>query len=142
MAFPPQRPYLPLGTLRNAVTYPSPPEAFLTADVRCALERCDFGSLLLKPDLEEQWDRELSAGEQERIALARLLLHKPGWVFLDEATAALDVARCTSWKKLARRQTARLDPDQICLELNTAAVRRSFDKIGNWFNAPLNARQP
>jgi putative ATP-binding cassette transporter len=90
MAFLPQRPYLPLGTLRNATTYPSPPDAFSDADVRHALERCDLGNLLAKLDHEERWDRELSLGEQERIAFARLLLHKPGWVFLDEATAALD----------------------------------------------------
>ncbi len=90
MAFLPQRPYLPLGTLRNAVTYPSPPHAYSDADVRRALERCDLGSLAAKLDREERWDRELSLGEQERLAFARLLLHKPGWVFLDEATAALD----------------------------------------------------
>jgi vitamin B12/bleomycin/antimicrobial peptide transport system ATP-binding/permease protein len=90
MAFLPQRPYLPLGTLRNAVTYPSPPDAFSIATVRQALERCDLGNLLDKLDRVERWDRELSLGEQERLAFARLLLHKPGWVFLDEATAALD----------------------------------------------------
>ncbi len=90
MAFLPQRPYLPLGTLRNAVTYPSKPDAYSDTAVRLALERCDLGNLLAKLDVEERWDRELSLGEQERIAFARLLLHKPGWVFLDEATAALD----------------------------------------------------
>jgi putative ATP-binding cassette transporter len=90
MAFLPQRPYLPLGTLRNAVTYPSPPNAYSDADVRQALRRCDLGSLVPKLDREERWDRELSLGEQERIAFARLLLHKPGWIFLDEGTAALD----------------------------------------------------
>jgi putative ATP-binding cassette transporter len=90
MAFLPQRPYLPLGTLRNAVTYPHPPEAFSDADVRQALERCDLSNLVAKLDLVERWDRELSLGEQERLAFARLLLHKPGWVFIDEATAALD----------------------------------------------------
>jgi vitamin B12/bleomycin/antimicrobial peptide transport system ATP-binding/permease protein len=90
MAFLPQRPYLPLGTLRNAVTYPSPPDAFSDADVRSALERCDLATLASRLDQKERWDRELSLGEQERLAFARLLLHKPGWVFLDEATAALD----------------------------------------------------
>jgi putative ATP-binding cassette transporter len=90
MAFLPQRPYLPLGTLRNALSYPSPPNAFLDADVRQALVRCDLGDLVLKLDKTERWDRELSLGEQERLAFARLLLHKPAWVFLDEATAALD----------------------------------------------------
>lgn len=90
MAFLPQRPYLPLGTLRNAVTYPSRPDAYSDADVRQALRRCDLGSLIPKLDRVERWDRELSLGEQERIAFARLLLHKPAWIFLDEATAALD----------------------------------------------------
>nr|AWM09020.1 hypothetical protein CIT39_23005 [Bradyrhizobium symbiodeficiens]QDF39603.1 ATP-binding cassette domain-containing protein [Bradyrhizobium symbiodeficiens] len=90
MSFLPQRPYLPLGTLRNALSYPSPADAFLDADVRQALERCDLGDLIPKLDKTERWDKELSLGEQERLAFARLLLHKPGWVFLDEATAALD----------------------------------------------------
>ena len=90
MAFLPQRPYLPLGTLRNAVTYPSPPNAFSDADVRRAFERCGLGNLVTRLDVEERWDRELSLGEQERLAFARVLLHRPGWVFLDEATAALD----------------------------------------------------
>jgi putative ATP-binding cassette transporter len=90
MAFLPQRPYLPLGTLRNAMTYPGAPDAFSDADVRQALERCDLGNLITKLDQMERWDKELSLGEQERLAFARLLLHKPGWVFLDEATAALD----------------------------------------------------
>jgi len=90
MAFLPQRPYLPLGTLRNAMTYPDQPDAFSDADVRQALERCDLGNLVGKLDEAERWDKELSLGEQERLAFARLLLHRPGWVFLDEATAALD----------------------------------------------------
>lgn len=90
MAFLPQRPYLPLGTLRNAVTYPDPPGAFSDADVRQALNRCDLSNLATKLDTMKRWDRELSLGEQERLAFARLLLHKPSWVFLDEATAALD----------------------------------------------------
>jgi putative ATP-binding cassette transporter len=90
LAFLPQRPYLPLGTLRNAMSYPDPPDAFSDADVRRALERCDLDNLITKLDRVERWDKELSLGEQERLAFARLLLHKPGWVFLDEATAALD----------------------------------------------------
>jgi vitamin B12/bleomycin/antimicrobial peptide transport system ATP-binding/permease protein len=90
MSFLPQRPYLPLGTLRNALSYPAPPDAFSDADVRQALERCDLGNLVTRLDQEQRWDKELSLGEQERLAFARLLLHKPGWVFLDEATAALD----------------------------------------------------
>jgi putative ATP-binding cassette transporter len=72
------------------MTYPGPPDAFPDEDVRQALERCDLGNLIVKLDHVKRWDKELSLGEQERLAFARLLLHKPGWVFLDEATAALD----------------------------------------------------
>ena len=90
MAFLPQRPYLPLGTLRNALTYPAAVDAFSDADVRQALERCGLGNLIDKLDKDDRWDKELSLGEQERLAFARVLLHKPAWVFLDEATAALD----------------------------------------------------
>ncbi|MBM3527433.1 MAG: ABC transporter ATP-binding protein/permease [Alphaproteobacteria bacterium] len=90
MAFLPQRPYLPLGTLRNAVVYPRAPQDVPDDEVRRALERCDLGQFLDRLDTEERWDRELSLGEQERLAFARLLIHKPRWVFLDEATAALD----------------------------------------------------
>jgi len=90
MAFLPQHPYLPLGTLRNALSYATAPDTFSDAQVRQALERCDLGHLIAKLDQVERWDRELSLGEQQRLAFARLLLHRPSWVFLDEATAALD----------------------------------------------------
>jgi putative ATP-binding cassette transporter len=90
MAFLPQRPYLPLGTLRNALTYPSAPDARSDADVRKALERCDLAHLIAKLDEAGRWDKELSLGEQERLAFARVVLNRPSWVFLDEATAALD----------------------------------------------------
>jgi putative ATP-binding cassette transporter len=90
MAFLPQRPYLPLGSLRNAMSYPAPTDAFPDRDVQQALERCGLGHLIGKLDQTERWDRQLSLGEQECLAFARVLLHKPSWVFLDEATAALD----------------------------------------------------
>jgi putative ATP-binding cassette transporter len=90
MMFMPQRPYLPLGSLRAAVTYPAPPKKFSKKAVRAALERVGLGEIQDRLDDEERWDKVLSGGEQQRIAFARLLLHKPGWIFLDEATSALD----------------------------------------------------
>jgi putative ATP-binding cassette transporter len=90
MAFLPQHPYLPLGTLRNAMAYPNRPDTYSDTELQRALERCDLGNLVPKLEDVERWDKELSLGEQERLAFARLLLHKPSWVFLDEATAALD----------------------------------------------------
>ncbi|MBA1154900.1 ABC transporter ATP-binding protein/permease [Microvirga mediterraneensis] len=90
MMFLPQRPYLPLGTLRAAISYPASPETFDDADVREALERCGLGEFVDMLDKPERWDRSLSLGQQQRVAFARVLLHRPKWVFMDEATSALD----------------------------------------------------
>ena len=89
MMFMPQRPYLPLGTLRAAVSYPAEAGRFDDAAVRDALERVDLGHLALSLDRTERWDRQLSLDEQQRLAFARLLLHAPRWVMLDDATDAL-----------------------------------------------------
>jgi putative ATP-binding cassette transporter len=88
--FMPQRPYLPLGTLRAALCYPAAPDHFDDALVRSALERCQLGEFVGDLDRHERWDKALSLGQQQRIAFARLVLHKPRWVFMDEATSALD----------------------------------------------------
>ena len=90
--FLPQRPYLPLGTLRAAVCYPAAPDAFGDASVCAALDRCGLGEFVNALDREERWDRTLSLGQQQRVAFARVLLHRPSWVFMDEATSALDEA--------------------------------------------------
>lgn len=90
MMFMPQRPYLPLGTMRAAITYPDPPDAFNTAEIDAVIKRVGLADLLPSLDSEERLDRTLSLGQQQLIAFARLLLHEPAWVFLDEATSALD----------------------------------------------------
>jgi putative ATP-binding cassette transporter len=90
MMFMPQRPYLPLGPLRAAVTYPAAPGDFSTEVIRNALGRVGLAELTPSLEVEERWDRTLSLGQQQRLAFARALLHRPAWVFLDEATAALD----------------------------------------------------
>jgi putative ATP-binding cassette transporter len=90
--FLPQRPYLPLGTLRRALTYPAPPDAFSDEAVRAALADADLAHLAPRLDEEDQWSARLSGGEQQRVALARVLLNRPRWLFLDEATASLDPA--------------------------------------------------
>ena len=92
MMFMPQRPYLPLGTLRAAISYPRTGEAFDDAALVEALETVGLGRLADQLDQEERWDRILSLGEQQRLAFVRLLLHRPRWIFMDEATAALDEA--------------------------------------------------
>ncbi|MDJ0390971.1 ABC transporter ATP-binding protein/permease [Roseomonas sp. E05] len=88
--FLPQRPYLPLGTLRQVVAYPRDPSAFSEESIAAALEKAGLGALLPRLGEAEPWERRLSGGEQQRVALARALLLKPRWLFLDEATASLD----------------------------------------------------
>jgi len=104
MMFMPQRPYLPLGTLRGAIAYPAAPKKFPDAAVTAALERCGLAHLMGRLDEDERWDRMLSLGEQQRLAFARLLLHRPRWVFMDEATAALDEANQDAMMGLFREQ--------------------------------------
>lgn len=86
----PQKPYLPIGTLRAALAYPRLPASY--DDARCtrALELCELPTLGARLDEEAHWAQILSGGEQQRLALARVFLHRPAWLFLDEATAAID----------------------------------------------------
>lgn len=86
--FLPQKPYLPLGTLRTALCYPA---ALRTDDEAAAvLVQCQLGHLTGKLDEEAEWARTLSLGEQQRLAICRVLLNRPQLVFLDEASSAMD----------------------------------------------------
>ena len=86
----PQKPYIPIGTLRNAVTYPQDAAGFDDAALHKALENALMGPFIERLDEEDNWSQRLSGGEQQRLAVARALLAKPDWLFLDEATSALD----------------------------------------------------
>jgi vitamin B12/bleomycin/antimicrobial peptide transport system ATP-binding/permease protein len=90
MMFMPQRPYLPLGSLHAAVSYPAEPERFDSAAVGAALERVGLDYLVPSLEREQRWDKDLSLDEQQRLAFARLLLHQPRWVLLDDAMGALE----------------------------------------------------
>ena len=86
--FLPQKPYLPLGTLRAALYYPtSARHDPQTAEI---LQRCQLGHLVKALDEEDDWSRRLSLGEQQRLAVGRVLLNRPRIVFLDEASSAMD----------------------------------------------------
>jgi vitamin B12/bleomycin/antimicrobial peptide transport system ATP-binding/permease protein len=86
----PPRPYLPLGTLRAGASYPAAPGRFDHAAVTTALERVGLSHLLAALDHDGRWDKDLSLEEQQRLAFARLLLHRPRWVLLSDALGALD----------------------------------------------------
>ncbi|MBO0733898.1 MAG: ABC transporter ATP-binding protein/permease, partial [Methylocapsa sp.] len=88
----PQRPYIPIGTLRAAVTYPEKPESYDDEAIRNALHSAKLKNFLSELDCEDNWQQRLSGGEQQRLAIARALLAKPDWLFLDEATSAMDEA--------------------------------------------------
>ena len=86
----PQRSYFPVGTLQAAIVYPAEASAFSSDQVRDALVSVGLPQLVPQLSEEAHWNRMLSLGEQQRLGLARALLHAPQYLFLDEATASLD----------------------------------------------------
>jgi putative ATP-binding cassette transporter len=86
----PQRPYFPLGTLRQALTYPTVAGAVSEPDIREALAAVGLGHLVDRLDEEAEWGTVLSGGEQQRIGFARMLINRPGVLLLDEAVAMLE----------------------------------------------------
>jgi putative ATP-binding cassette transporter len=86
----PQRPYFPVGSLRAAIAYPAEETAFSAEQVGETLSAVGLPKLAPRLDEDAHWNRTLSLGEQQRLGIARALLHKPQYLFLDEATASLD----------------------------------------------------
>jgi vitamin B12/bleomycin/antimicrobial peptide transport system ATP-binding/permease protein len=123
--FVPQRPYLPLGTLANALRYPGI-DAFSIHRLEAALEEVGLGALAAELNEVQNWSQRLSLGEQQRLAFARILLLEPILLFLDEATSALDelcearlygLLRTAPWRptivSVGHRSTLRDFHDQI-----------------------------
>jgi putative ATP-binding cassette transporter len=99
--FIPQHPYFPNGSLREALAYPEPAGSYTDDAMRQALVDALLPGLVAELDKFDAWGQKLSGGEQQRLAIARVLLKQPAWIFADEATSALDAqAEATLYRKL------------------------------------------
>ena len=100
----PQRPYFPVGSLKAAIVYPAEAGAFSSDRVRDVLIAVGLPQLAARLDEEAHWNRMLSLGEQQRLGIARALLHEPQYLFLDEATASLDETSEAALYKLIEKK--------------------------------------
>ncbi len=102
--FLPQKPYLPMGTLREVLCYPLAADRFDDARLRDALAQVQLGALAEVLDDTDNWMQRLSPGEQQRLGFARALLAAPDWLFLDEASSALDASLEAQMYELVLRE--------------------------------------
>jgi putative ATP-binding cassette transporter len=100
--FLPQKPYIPLGDLRQALLYPDAGTGVRTEQLVDVLNKVGLGHLAAALDTVDLWAQRLSGGEQQRLAIARVLLAQPAIIFLDEATASLDEAGQATLYRLLR----------------------------------------
>ena len=84
MMFMPRTPYLPPGNLREALAYPAPAQSFETSSYEMALDKVGLTGLATTLDEPGRWDRQLNEDEQQALAFARLILHRPTWIVMDE----------------------------------------------------------
>jgi putative ATP-binding cassette transporter len=107
LLFLPQKPYLPLGSLKHAVSYPDDASKHPDDEVKMALEAVGLPHMTDDLERTENWAQVLSGGEQQRLAFARALLNQPDWLFLDEATSALPEADQDALYRLVKQRLPR-----------------------------------
>jgi putative ATP-binding cassette transporter len=141
----PQRPYFPLGTLRQALAYPTLAEAVDDGALRAAMAAAGLGHLATRLDEEAEWGTVLSGGEQQRVAFARALIARPDVLLLDEAVTTLEEA---DGRELYRMLAERM-PDAIVISIGRAAAlgsahRRAIelDGVSAAARGPLRAAVP
>lgn len=118
----PQRPYLPIGTLGAAVTYPAVAGTFDAARIAELLNAVGLPALASRLDEEQHWSRMLSLGEQQRIGIARAILHSPNYLLLDEATASLDEPSEAALYKLLQERL----PDTTIVSIGHRSTLAAF----------------
>jgi vitamin B12/bleomycin/antimicrobial peptide transport system ATP-binding/permease protein len=120
--FLPQRPYVPIGTFRDVVSFPSSAGSFDDVSIAEALRACYLDTFMTSLDDVQHWGQRLSPGEQQRLGFARALLQNPDWLFLDEATTALDEVMEQHLYKLIRSRL----PDTTYISIAHRLTLASF----------------
>ncbi|MFZ0943097.1 MAG: ABC transporter ATP-binding protein/permease [Syntrophobacteraceae bacterium] len=142
--FLPQKPYLPLGTLRDGLCYPYP-EGYHEEDLREALFVCGLQDLIGAMDKTEDWSHALSLGEQQRLAFSRLMLRKPDYIFLDEATASLDEEGEAALYGLLRRELPDAAVTSVGHRTSLLAwhtLTLKWEREGTWVQSTLRGAGP
>ncbi|MCW5626674.1 MAG: ATP-binding cassette domain-containing protein, partial [Burkholderiales bacterium] len=124
--FLPQRPYFPLGTLRDAIVYPAAPESVTEERLLEAMHAVGLDTMVDRLDEKAIWSQQLSGGEQQRVAFARALLLSPRWLFLDEATSNLDAV---AEQKLYTLLTERLKDTAIISIAHRPEIAAFHDRV-------------
>ena len=117
-----QKPYLPLGSLREALWYPNPPHREEDAALRLAMQQVGLQHLSEQLDEERDWTQTLSVGEQQRCAFVRALLARPAVLFLDESSSALDTANEARCYQLLKQML----PETILISVGHSASLDRF----------------
>lgn len=120
--FLPQKPYLPLGSLRTCLHYPASPASNHDERSATILQDCQLGHLVKHLDEEADWTQRLSLGEQQRLAIGRVLANRPSVIFLDEASSAMDEGLEYAMYQLLRQSL----PDAILVSVGHRSTLRDF----------------
>jgi vitamin B12/bleomycin/antimicrobial peptide transport system ATP-binding/permease protein len=120
----PQRPYFPIGSLHAAIAYPALPERFPAEAVAAVLGAVGLPALMPRLAEEAHWNRQLSLGEQQRLAIARAILHAPRYLFLDEATASLDEPS----EEVLYRLLDQMLPDTTMVSIGHRSTLKAFHR--------------